>query len=169
MSLGDQKPSQLLAEMRRLGGSTVSDDFMKTLWLKILPQQVRAILSTNDVDLPRLATLADTILEVSQCSSVQSVERSFSPAAHEASTLERQIAQLTRAVERLTTASRFDNSSEVSSKQRSRSQTRGRAQQRRGTTPANNDHQHEFCWYHFKFGNAATKCKEPCNFKPPKN
>lgn len=70
MSLGDQKPSQMLAEMRRLGGTTVSDDLMKTLFLKSLPQQVRAILSTSDVGLTPLAELADTILEVSQCSSV---------------------------------------------------------------------------------------------------
>lgn len=168
MSLGDQKPSQLLAEMRRLGGNTVSDDFMKTLWLNILPQQVRAILSTNDGELSRLAVLADTILEVSQCSSVQSVGRTYSPATHESS-LEKQIAQLTRAVERLTASSRQDNSAS-SPKNRSRSRSaQPKASNNRSTTPSNNDKQHEFCWYHYKFGNAATKCKEPCNYKPSKN
>lgn len=57
-SLGDQKPSSLLNEMKRLSTPEVNDDLLKTLWLKRLPTAVRAILSTNssffigDVNLP---------------------------------------------------------------------------------------------------------------------
>lgn len=160
MALGDQKPSQMLAEMRQLGGTTVSDDLMKTLFLKNIPQQARAILATSDVGLTQLAALADKILEVSHSPSVQSIERPNCSSA-----LEKQIAQLTRAVERLTT-SRADDSS--SSRSRSRSSTTKRPDAR-SSTPSNSNQQHEFCWYHFKFGSAATKCKPPCNYTPPKN
>lgn len=165
MSLGDQKPSQLLAEMKRLGGTTVTDDFMKTLWLSNLPQQTKAILSTNDVGLTQLAVLADKIMEVSQGVGVQSVERSSHSsegASGSSSSLERKIDSLTRAIEKLTA------SSSSSKDQRSRSASRSNTHTR-SNTPSDKKREYEFCWYHHKFGNQATKCNPPCKFKPAKN
>lgn len=174
MSLGDQKPSQLLTEMRRLGGTTVTDEFMKTLWLSNLPQQTKAILSTNDVGLTQLAVLADKIMEVSQGAgmNVHSIDRATEKPGS-SSSLEMKIESLTRAVERLTESSRLSRpSSSSSSNSRSRSAHRNTAfTHSRNGTPVNTqrDREYDLCWYHFKFGSAATKCKEPCKFKHAKN
>ncbi|XP_017462173.1 PREDICTED: uncharacterized protein LOC108355525, partial [Rhagoletis zephyria] len=49
LSLGDRKPSQLLAEMRtRAAATPVTDELLKQLWLRNLPEQIRAILSADE-------------------------------------------------------------------------------------------------------------------------
>lgn len=169
MSLGDQKPSQLLTEMKRLGGTTVTDEFMKTLWLSNLPQQTKAILSVNDVGLSQLAVLADKIMEINQGVSVQSVARTPTTGSGESSssssTLELKIDSLTRAIEKLTASS-----SSSANNRRSRSTSRNNTHtNNRSGTPANTKREYEFCWYHHKFGNAATKCNKPCKFQATKN
>ncbi|GFR18277.1 putative ABC transporter ATP-binding protein YfmM [Trichonephila clavata] len=45
--LGDCRPSDLLRQMKSLAGSKISEEFLKTLWYKRLPQQVQAILSVS--------------------------------------------------------------------------------------------------------------------------
>lgn len=160
MSLGDQKPSQLLNEMKRLGGTKITDEFLKTLWLQNLPQQVRAILSTNDVDLTPLAAMADKIMEVGQFANVYSVDSSTPSSSRpcsEIASLEKRIDQLARTIEKLQIRP-----------SRSRSNYRS-SSSRRSSTPAREKPQHEICWYHYKFGSAATKCRDPCSFSTPKN
>lgn len=156
VSLGDQKPSNLLNEMRRLGGSSITDSFLKTLWLQNLPQQVRAILSTSEADLTVLATLADKIIEVGDFHNVHAITNdsassSCSPSEKRIASLEKRIEQLTKTIERC----KFSN--------RSRSRSRNSSQQRDATPKPKK--KYEFCWYHFKFGTAATKCQQPCNFE----
>lgn len=174
MSLGDQKPSQLLTEMKRLGGTAVTDEFMKTLWLSNLPQQTKAILSTNDVELSQLAILADKIMEVSQVS-VQGIERSANLEKTDPSTssIDRRIESLTRVVEKLAKQSRrrrkSSSSSSSDTNSRSRSSHRGNSNSKRSNTPAKVQRKYDFCWYHYRFGNAATKCVDPCKFSQPKN
>ncbi|GFS54594.1 uncharacterized protein TNIN_131251 [Trichonephila inaurata madagascariensis] len=43
MELGDQRPSDLLRQMKNLAGSSISDELIKSLWLQRLPQQTQAI------------------------------------------------------------------------------------------------------------------------------
>ncbi|KAJ8914236.1 hypothetical protein NQ315_003601, partial [Exocentrus adspersus] len=43
---------------------------------------------------------------------------------------------------------------------RDRSRPRSRSRSR----PRDNGSQHEKCWYHYKFGTQARKCREPCSF-----
>lgn len=50
ISLGDQKPSVLLNEMRRLTTNDMTDELLKTLWLKRLPSQARVMLSTSEAN-----------------------------------------------------------------------------------------------------------------------
>lgn len=170
LTLGDQKPSQLLAEMRRLGGTTVSDELMRTLWLKTLPQHIRAILATSDGDLSQQAALADKVMEVSQGACVQNVAQQSTFVPHGESALEKQIAQLTRAVELLTHHSRSNETSSPSANHRNRSHSRSRfsqASRSRQASPTNAPS--AVCWYHSKFGNKATRCVDPCVFAETKN
>ncbi|XP_076245415.1 uncharacterized protein LOC143185962 [Calliopsis andreniformis] len=60
--VGNRTPSQFLRHMRSLAGTTVSDEFLRTLWASRLPNITRAIV-TAQADLPfdKLAEIADQI------------------------------------------------------------------------------------------------------------
>lgn len=64
LQLGDFKPSQLLRQMRELAGTQLNDDFLKTLWMQRLPQEIQTIISVSRETLDNLAKLADKIAEV---------------------------------------------------------------------------------------------------------
>lgn len=161
ISLGDRKPSQLLNEMRRLTTDGMTDELLKTLWLKRLPSQARVMLSTSEAELPELAKIADKIVEVGDLNSVNQISSS----SQSTDALQKCILQLTKAVESLQKNSRFD---------RSRSRSRGRSQSQSDNRNGNSSDksskkkQYDTCWYHYKFGTKADKCggskDEPCRF-----
>lgn len=166
VSLGDQKPSHLLNEMKRLSIPEMTDELLKTLWLKRLPTQARVMLSTVTTTLPELAKLADKIVEIGNLNSVDAVSSSQQPS----DPLQNCILQLTKAVENLQ-RSQVNQNSRIRG---SRSRSRGRSQRSSGNrsntpTEPSQKRQHEFCWYHFKFGAKADKCggtnEMPCNFR----
>ncbi|XP_023224221.1 uncharacterized protein LOC111625326 [Centruroides sculpturatus] len=64
IELGDKKPSALLREMRALAGTQVMDEFLRTLFLQRLPNNVRSVLVTKQDSLHTLATMADKIMEI---------------------------------------------------------------------------------------------------------
>lgn len=66
ISLGDRKPSQLVNEMSRLDGTSVSQEILKTLWLQHLPTQVQSVLATSSDTLENLSLMADKIAEIEQ-------------------------------------------------------------------------------------------------------
>lgn len=65
MSLGDRKPSQLLAEMRAKAANTpVTDQLLRELWQRSLPQEIKAILSiAENLTLAQAAAQADRIMD----------------------------------------------------------------------------------------------------------
>lgn len=166
LSLGDNKPSFLLNDMRRLGGTNVNDDVLKTLWIQQLPVHIRAIIATSTSALAELATTADKIHEVSSLSSVQQVNNDTpQPSANEMlSAMQKQINQLCNA---------FKNLNNGDSRSRSRSR-RNNFQRNRNQTPSSTSGQTEkkcddICWYHRTMGNKAEKCRSPCRFRNSKN
>ncbi|XP_071450054.1 uncharacterized protein [Hetaerina americana] len=63
--MGDRKPSQFLRHLKDLAGSSMPDEFMRSLWLTRLSTPLHAILAAQDgVDLDAVASLADRISEV---------------------------------------------------------------------------------------------------------
>lgn len=167
MSLGDQKPSNLLNEMKRLGGTSLTEEFLKTLWLQNLPVHARAILSTSEVDLNTLATLADKIIEVGGFTNIQSVnakQSSSTPIATAGNSdsrfevLEKRIAQLTKSIEKMHVSR---------SRSRARSSNR-RFNSRRNSTPASSTST-TLCWYHEHYGEKANRCRGPCTYVSTKN
>lgn len=165
IELGDQRPSHLLSEMRELASGKVSDELLKTLWLQRLPTQVKIILTASGDSLVNLACMADKITEVAGfgkdnfgciASTDRSRTRNFPPTGNDSpfEKLEKQIAALTLKVEKLT-------------KNRERSRSRNSHRSVSGTSRTSNDNKvnHELCWYHFRFGDKATKCREPCKFE----
>lgn len=149
--LGDRRPSQFLRHLRHLAGSEVPEEFLKSIWTSRLPPHVQtAIASQPRSDLNSLADLADAVMDIVQTTPMAASTATANNINLE--TMSRQIAELTRKVEALSTSNR--RSRPPDRKQRNRSQTRSQSNYRR----------YPQCWYHSKFGAKARKCQKPCDF-----
>lgn len=189
MPLGDRKPSQLLAEMRSKAANTpVTDDLLKQLWMRNMPEQVGIILSADDsIAINTLATMADRVIEATRNSKyvnaiqpmpfesnlMQQSLHSMNVAPitidpmSKINQIEQQMVELTRSIQNLVKNNSLQRRNSFS----------GHSNQPRDKSPhphANNNgnqepKRFENCWWHFKFGNAAMKCKPPCNFNNAAN
>lgn len=183
VELGDRTPSQLLREMQRLLGESaqqIDQALIRELFLQRLPPSIRMILASTgpDISLDAQATLADKMMEVSPAlHQVHSVEqgqrRSERPERQsdeypdrkpeqslkcDMRDLKWQMEELTQKVDQLMNSrSRPESrSSNPAPRPRQRSQSGNRPE---GTRyPFRND----TCYYHFKFGDKATRCEGPC-------
>lgn len=151
--LGDRRPSQFLRHLRHLAGVEVPEEFLKTIWTSRLPTHVQtAIASQPRSDLNSLADLADAVMDI--VSSTPQVAAASLPSGSVLDQMSKQIAELTRKVEALSTERNRRSRSHTRHNQRNRSMTRSNSNYRRYPT----------CWYHSKYGSKATKCSKPCNF-----
>lgn len=159
ITLDDRKPSVLLRELRSYANGKVNDDFLKGLFIQRLPAHVRAILaSLNECNLQTLANTADKILESSKSFEVAAVSTSSSESSNEilVTSLAQQVLELSTMMKKLMenlesnhrSRSPYRNFRRDSSRSRSRSRTQSK----------------DFCWYHNKFGDKATKCTTPCAY-----
>lgn len=157
VELGDRKPSELLNDMKKLAGNKVTDEFMRTLWSRCLPNGVGAILSTSEANLEGLAKMADKIMEVGDfrgnIAALASNSYAISATDDRVSRLEKSIEELTQHIRNISI-----------SRSRSRSKTLPTRNSKGGVTD-----EKPYCWYHFKFGAAAQKCVQPCTFSKSKN
>lgn len=62
--LGDKKPFVLLWQMKELAQNSVSEDFLKTIWLERPSMHTQAILSVSKAGFRYLSTFADKINEI---------------------------------------------------------------------------------------------------------
>ena len=147
--LGDRKPTQLLRRMQQLLGDHLP--FLKELFLQRLPANVLMVLASADPStaLPKLAEMADKIIEVA----TPPIVAATSTPASEVQQLREEITRLAELVAPIADGQR---------PQRGRSRSRSR----RPPSPARADSQRpaEPCWYHKKFGESAKKCQQPCNW-----
>lgn len=155
--LGDRKPSQFLRHLQKLAGKGVPDDFVKTIWTSRLPKNMQPILACQDTaSLATLAELADRIQDIAP-STPQVAAASTSRAESVLDTMARQIAELTRQVQALSSSQHTPRSRTRSSEQR-----RDRSASRRSQS---NYRKYPLCWYHAKFGSQARKCTKPCDYQ----
>lgn len=184
MTLGDQKPSQLLRQMRSQAGTSVAEDALIVKWLSLLPREMHTTLTVfkKKYTAAEMEEAADKLHDLSGgCStsissiSNTSINQQLPTSADVAATSRRpamdglpsgtnDIATLLRQVlatnQQLLAQSRGRSSGHHpgeangnfggGSGQRSRSRSPGRYG--------------NLCYYHFKFGAAANRCKEPCQF-----
>lgn len=151
--LGDMRPTHLLAKMQELAaGLNVNDDLLKMLFLQRMPQHIRPVLTISDGTLPKLAEMADKLIELPRVAAVSSVPNPVS------STMSDQMEQLKEQMEVLSTEIRRMKQNPVD-RRRTRSVSRTRS----------NSATNELCWYHRKYGQQAERCKQPCQFYVPKN
>lgn len=158
LTLGDMKPSALLRKMRELSCNKVGEDLLQSLWLQRLPHTIQTVLSTSTDTLDQLATMADTMHEVAEASSIQAVS---STKCNEINDLVNVVYKLDDKIESLKKVFRESNKSSR------------RTSQSRSPTPhrASSVSKKDLCFYHKRFGTKAVKCKSPCSFKAskPKN
>lgn len=149
LELGDKKPSQLLNEMNRLGGSTVPEPLLRTLWMQQLPTHIQSVLTTSSDSIDNLSKMADKIAEIDQHQ-----PRNFTAATCINDDLTETVKQLAREVAELKTSVQRQSDSNRSSRTRTRSRTPNR----------NRTFGDGYCWYHHNFKEKARKCNAPCKY-----
>lgn len=178
--LGAQRPSHLLAEIRR-AGATRDDKILRVCWLRRLPVSIRAVLSASKSGLTELAEMADATYDTLQGDSVLQVASGSlsNTTINSATTAVPTQNELAKCIEALTaqigemrkfserkSRNREQTRNNNSDNNRQRSSSRG-GNQNRDQTPARN--RMPTCWYHRNFGSQAQKCEQPCDFpsEPP--
>ncbi|XP_046382325.1 uncharacterized protein LOC124153271 [Ischnura elegans] len=166
--MGDRKPSQFLRHLRDLAGNSVTDDFLRSLWLSRLPSHLHAILAAHDApDLNALGSLADRINEVVPRAtpppslSVSEVTPTSQTCAAGCSQI---MASLIARMDELTRQVGALSVSGHPHYRRHRSRSRSRKGASRPTSPGPRDP--NVCWYHWRFGKDAHKCIPPCSYTP---
>lgn len=163
--IGDRKPSQFLRHLRNLAGTSIPDDFLRTLWSNRLPHHIQSIIATqHSAPLDSVAELADKICEVHTEPNFNVHSVAVTNPFHRDSTideLKQSINKLTQQVAALSAHGGRTSRFRVSSKglQKSTSRSRSRSYSRNHSR-----FQVGVCWYHNKFANKAKKCISPCNF-----
>lgn len=160
VSLGDQKPSQLLMHMTQLGGTSVTTDMLRTLWLQHLPATIQTVLLANNGPVDELAKLADRMLEIEQPRSF-AVQQADSQLSEVVSQLAQQVAALSSKVDSALTSGL---ASSAAQRNESRVADKFPAQHQQSWDPTMLPD--GLCWYHQRFGPKARKCVAPCNYKP---
>uniref|UniRef100_A0A0K8SB41 DUF7041 domain-containing protein n=1 Tax=Lygus hesperus TaxID=30085 RepID=A0A0K8SB41_LYGHE len=158
--IGDQRPSQLLNEMRYIAGSDIPSSLLCKLWINRLPQSCRSILAASaETDPSKLAAIADRIMETADTIATNSVQ-------HQISELSAQIQQLSaansrpqRTDERRRSRTRSPPRRQLRQRSRDRNYERSRSQSR------SRSRSRSVCWYHDRWGNNAVKCEKPCNYR----
>ncbi|XP_060810052.1 uncharacterized protein LOC132904152 [Amyelois transitella] len=154
MELGTQKPSRLLRRMRELARGKIPDSTLQIMWNGHLPSAVKAVLAVTEVK-EELPIVADKVTEASRPVEVAELEsRSTTNTTRD----------LTFMIQQL--------SIEVAELHRSRKPQRGR-RGRRFRPPSsrtrdssrNRKHPEWLCFYHYRYGEKATRCVNPCNWR----
>lgn len=172
--LGDLKPSQLLAEMKRIGGN-VGDDILRNLWSKRLPIHLQPVIAAaTQSNLNELAIIADAVIDVvgsniNQISSIgNNTQTPITTNTHskEIEELRASINQLTETITKLQT----NNNNRPRSRSRSRSQSASQSGSQPNTSNTDDNgtfklREDRICYYHRRFGNKAKLCTKPCTFE----
>ncbi|XP_047543180.1 uncharacterized protein LOC125075510 [Vanessa atalanta] len=155
--LGDRRPSQFHRHLQGLAGQEVTDEFLRTIWTSRLPANIQSILAAQPhASLDTLADLADRIHDIVPTPTQHVAATSSTNPGSSIESLAREVAELRRQLQSLTTRDRRPRSlSRTRSRPRSRSNSRYR--------------KFPLCWYHSKFGSGAKKCVRPCDFKAAEN
>ncbi|HBK82805.1 MAG TPA: hypothetical protein DDZ41_04285 [Flavobacterium sp.] len=153
--IGDRSPSQFWRDLKSTAGNSAltNDELIKNLWLKRLPDNLRPIIMSRMTDeMSSLIELADKIWQLSAASRTSVCELKTEPNSI-LENLESEISELKAQIKSLH-FQKYQNRNH-------RSRSRNRSQSFIANKP---------CYYHFKFGSKATKCKGgKCSFAIIKN
>ena len=117
LQLGDLRPSQLLHEMKRVAGQTISEDAIRSLWAQRLPEHARAAVVASSGSTDEVARIADAIVDALQLNvnSIGATTKTTSPIKNHNSlsleALQLEINKISKTLDRLTTSRNFSNRS----------------------------------------------------------
>ncbi|KAL4719659.1 hypothetical protein ACJJTC_015208 [Scirpophaga incertulas] len=160
LELGDNKPSQLLRQMRQLAGKNITDKILRSLWLDKLPKFIKNTLIISEETLDKLSIMADKMKDF-YANEVFSNE--VQPSTSESTVDKINLLQKISLLEKQIEALRMDYNNRYRSEYRTnRARSVSRSQSRR--RKFNPDR--KYCYYHFRFGTKCLpeKCKKPCSF-----
>lgn len=155
ITFGDQNPSVLLTEMRRLGGKGCTDNVLMNLWLRALPATVRSIIAAMPTaTLDEQAKVADKIMEAPR----NEISAMQVPNAPQSTSLEQRIEALSQRLDQAL-------SGNFRSQQRPRNRSQSRSSGRRSSTPSSSTPSQTksrrwICWFHYRHGAQARKCEK---------
>ncbi|KFD45702.1 hypothetical protein M513_13424, partial [Trichuris suis] len=157
--IGDQRPSHILREMRRMAAGMVdlNSPFFRQLFLNRLPANVQLVLkATQTTNMDDLARAADELMITSN--SVNAVVGVNVPSEMtELQTLLQEVADLRKQLHRLSVT----ELQQRIPRRRSLSPSGGRDNRRRtSSSPVR-----PLCYFHRKFGQRARRCRSPCQFQ----
>lgn len=161
--LGDMKPSLALNKIKALASDTVTEEFIKKLWLMRLPQSIKQVLSASSDPLDNLSQMADRMWEVADRGTICSVSQG-NPLDKTLQSIQQQLQKMANRLNAIenTRTTRRDSTPHRS---------RNRSQSNKRTNDANDKSERDaadtdVCWYHRKMGERAKRCRSPCTFKP---
>ncbi|XP_071577987.1 uncharacterized protein [Temnothorax nylanderi] len=186
--IGDRKPSQFLRHLRSLAGNVVGDKVLRTVWLSRLPAYIQPHLVTRTADTnEQLADIADAIVEATRALAFQVAETARATALTGQSandltsadaklelrfaqlrlTMQQEMAEQLSAIHKSIEAISEGRSREDRDDDRRRSRPRSRSRLRPRPRSYSRDRGHEsnglLCYYHWRFGSDATKCRPLCS------
>lgn len=151
--MGDRTPSQFMRHLKNLAGTEVPEDFVRTLWIGRLPQNMQAILATQtSSDLKTVGVLADKIAEIAPATQISAASQVKSE-----NVLINQLAQQINAL-----AERVEELTREKRSRRSRSTSAKRDRERSASAS-------KICWYHRRYKEKARRCTRPCEYTQEKN
>lgn len=153
----------------------VNASLLKKLWVRKLPEAIRiAVTSSDREDISVLMAIADKVWEVIQPQAINAISMpqtkdnlhleligAVSSLSIEVKKLKDEITEMQRGYSTLEVPRKF-------SQYRSRSRSRSRAGSRSNSSSTKQGPD-SICWYHRNFGEKATKCILPCNYKTNQN
>ncbi|XP_045518570.1 uncharacterized protein LOC123710599 [Pieris brassicae] len=185
VELGDQKPSQLMRQMKQLNKDKFPESTIKMMWLEHLPPHIRSVLAVSEAfkiktTLDNLTLLADKMMEVHTPSQhIAAVATPFTPVASppilEQPTIDTLIGEIRRlslevAELRVQPRDNYRNSrSRYHLQSRSRNASTKRNENRRESQMEDRSRKKSpmpYCYYHHRYGMDAKKYTPPCSFKP---
>ena len=159
--MGDLKPSDYYRKLEQVASQCpdVNANLVYKLWERRIPPPLQqAVIPLDDREISERLRVADRVFQAGRGSSICPVDSqtcAVSASNSEVEALKKRIGELESLVSKLSFQGRG----------RSRSGGRnsgGRFPRNRSQTPGSS-----VCWYHRKFGVNATRCTQPCTFKPP--
>lgn len=158
--LGDIKPSLALSKIKSLAANTVNEDFIKKLWMKRLPQTIKAVLSASNDPLDNLAKMADSMWEVTDKSSISSISHGNS-LEKTLQTIQQQLEKVSKRLNAMESQQHKSRRDATPHRERNRSKSKNGAER--------DDNTSDLCWYHRKFSERAKQCRSPCKFTESNN
>lgn len=152
MELGDRKPSQLLAEMRRAAGDAIAEPMLTDLWITRLPPHVQsAVIAARGTTTDKIG-VADAVMDAVAIGSRTFTHHSLAEVKlGDVERIAREVAELSRKFGEFVAGSR----------QRNKSRQRSHPRQQTPTRDHPGDRE---CYYHRRFGTEARRCLPPCSF-----